>query len=117
MTLNDYQAMAMRTKPIYRDFEQQVNNACLGLVGEVGEVVDLIKKWLYQGHQLDRRKISEELGDTMWYVALMADALGVSLNEVGHQNITKLLQRYPNGFEPAKSINRDDNNGTPDNSR
>lgn len=56
MTLNDYQAMAMRTKPQYKDFKEQIDNACLGLVGEVGEVVDIVKKWLYQGHQLDRRR-------------------------------------------------------------
>lgn len=106
MTLNDYESMAMRTKPVYKNFQEQVDNACLGLVGEVGEVVDIIKKWLYQGHILDKQRVAEELGDIMWYIALMANAIGISLNEIGHQNITKLLQRYPNGFEPAKSINR-----------
>ncbi|WP_026486821.1 nucleoside triphosphate pyrophosphohydrolase family protein [Caldanaerobius polysaccharolyticus] len=106
MTLNDYQVMAMRTKPEYKDFEEQIDNACLGLVGEVGEVVDVVKKWLYQGHQLDRRKVGEELGDILWYIALMADALGITMNDIGQQNIKKLLERYPNGFETNRSVHR-----------
>lgn len=83
-------------------------NAGLGLTGEAGEVADIIKKHLYQGHGLPKDKIVEELGDLMWYVALTASLIGVDLKEVMQANIEKLWRRYPNGFRPEDSVHRED---------
>jgi NTP pyrophosphatase (non-canonical NTP hydrolase) len=80
----------------------------LGLVGESGEVVDLIKKHVYHGHPLDSDKLLKELGDVLWYVAALATALDVELSEVAAKNIAKLTARYPEGFSSEASMNRVD---------
>jgi NTP pyrophosphatase (non-canonical NTP hydrolase) len=81
-------------------------NAAMGLCGESGEVIDIVKKWLAQGHELDREHIADELGDIAWYLAEMATVLGISLEDVMIKNIEKLKRRYPEGFSAEKSINR-----------
>lgn len=78
----------------------------LGLSGEVGEVVDILKKSIFQGHPLDVRKVALELGDVMWYLALLAHSIGYNLDEVTKMNIEKLKNRYPNGFSTTDSLNR-----------
>lgn len=108
MTGNEYQRLAMRTATSKcRDMA----NAALGLTGEAGEVADEIKKFLFHGHPLNPEKVVKELGDVLWYVALMADLLNVSLDFVMEHNIEKLKRRYPDGFDPVRSINREENNG------
>lgn len=108
LTLNQYQRLAMRTdSQSYKRSEDRLLNGLMGLNGESGEAIDIAKKWLYQGHPLDVDGLIEELGDIMWYVALTAKALGVSLNEVGRKNIEKLKIRYPDGFSEEKSVNRE----------
>lgn len=117
MDLNQYQNKAMRTdSDDYVNKQDQLLNGLLGLIGEAGEAIDIYKKWKYQGHMLDKEKLIEELGDALWYIALSAKGLGVSLNEVGRKNIDKLKRRYPNGFTPEASIERRDHdpNGEPD---
>lgn len=104
ITANDYQRAAMRTAG--DDEENYLANGAMGLCGESGEVTDLIKKHLYQGHELDRVKIVEELGDVFWYGALIAEAVGATLSEVMQNNIRKLEERYPSGFDKARSIHR-----------
>lgn len=78
----------------------------LGMSGEVGEVVDILKKSIFQGHPLDMRKIALELGDVMRYLTLLAYSIGYDLNEVTKMNIEKLKNRYPNGFSTTDSLNR-----------
>ncbi len=107
MTLNDYQELARRTLGPRPD-DQQLANAALGLAGEAGEVADMMKKHLFHAHPLDRDAMVKELGDCMWYVAAMATALGVELDEIGERNIAKLRQRYPEGFSAERSLNRTD---------
>ena len=108
MTGNEYQRLAMRTATSKcRDMA----NAALGLTGEAGEVADEIKKFLFHGHPSNPEKVVKELGDVLWYVALMADLLNVSLDFVMEHNIEKLKRRYPDGFDPVRSINREENNG------
>lgn len=93
-------------------FEQKdlILNASLGLSGEVGEVNDIIKKYMYHGHKLDydmKEKIILELGDVCWYVALMAWAINkTKFEEVLNKNITKLDKRYQGEFSTEKSVNR-----------
>nr|DAG21149.1 MAG TPA: hypothetical protein [Caudoviricetes sp.] len=100
MNANEYQRKAMRTAT-HKCYD--LVNAALGLTGEAGEVADIIKKHLYQGHDLYPSEVIEELGDVLWYVTLMAD-----LGFVMQQNITKLKARYPDGFDPVRSVNRED---------
>ena len=78
----------------------------LGLSGEVGEVVDILKKSIFQGHPLDTRKVALELGDVMWYLTLLTHSIGYNPNEVTKMNIEKLKNRYPNGFSTTDSLNR-----------
>ena len=105
MNANEYQRKAMRTAT-HKCYD--LANAALGLTGEAGEVADIIKKHLYQGHDLYPSEVIEELGDVLWYVALMADYFNVTLGFVMQQNITKLKARYPDGFDPVRSVNRED---------
>ena len=75
----------------------------LGLAGESGEVADHIKKYIGHGHELDREKLKKELGDVLWYVAVLAQQLGFCLGDVMATNIEKLEKRYPNGFNTEDS--------------
>ena len=105
MTFDEYQALAKRTLP-EGPRSEGLSVSALGLAGESGECVDIIKKHLHHGHDLDRAKLVKELGDVLWYVAAMATTIGVSLDEVGQQNILKLRARYPEGFSYEASKNR-----------
>ena len=82
-------------------------NGVMGLCGESGELIDLVKKHLAQGHPLDKEKLAKELGDVAWYVAETAYAIGYPLEEILRMNIDKLKARYPDGFDPEKSMNRE----------
>ena len=78
----------------------------MGLCGESGEAIDLVKKHLAQGHELDKARLAKELGDIAWYLAEMATVLDIELEEVFVRNIEKLKKRYPEGFDKEKSLNR-----------
>ena len=97
MTINEYQELAMRTANT-DDKEKLLINGALGLCGESGEVADIIKKWQFQGHKLDLRDIKNELGDILWYVAIMAKGINSDLESIMEGNIDKLTKRYPDGF-------------------
>lgn len=106
MELNEYQRLAQRTSSDACLRYEKMNNGILGMAGEAGECVDLLKKHLYQGHVLDPEKLLEEVGDVLWYVAETAAGLGKTLEEVAQHNIDKLKERYPEGFDPQRSIHR-----------
>lgn len=107
MAFNDYQQAVMRTANNgVKAQTSKLLNASLGLNGESGEFADAVKKCVYQGHELDRSHLVEELGDVMWYVAYVCDALGCDLCEVVEANVEKLRRRYPEGFSADKSVNR-----------
>ena len=106
MEINEYQQLAMTTLNKEIPQNQLIINACLGLSGEVGEVNDLLKKHMFQGHKLNKDDLINELGDIAWYLAEAATALGVELEEILSKNIEKLKARYPEGFTVEGSINR-----------
>lgn len=106
MTINEYQKLAMTTLNTALDNKDVLINGVMGLCGEAGEAIDIVKKHLAQGHDLDKEKLVKELGDIAWYLAETAYALGVPLEEVLQQNIDKLKARYPEGFDADRSINR-----------
>lgn len=130
MTGNEYQALAMRTNdrkgtdriekaiellcrpdkpkcftPVVEDLGG-VLNGCLGLAGESGEVLDMIKKWIFHEKDLDREHLKKEIGDVMWYVAMLCESFGFDLDEILQMNVDKLKARYPGGFDPEKANHR-----------
>lgn len=105
MQLNEYQRQAMRTHEATHPM--RLAGYGLGLSGEAGEVADLLKKHLTHGHQLDLEKMALELGDVLWYVAGVAEMMGLTLDEIASKNIEKLLKRYPEGWDPERSQNRE----------
>ena len=106
MDVDKYQELAMRTLNPEIDKKELILNAAMGLCGESGEVIDLVKKHLFQGHDLDDEKLIKELGDVAWYLAEAATTLNVNLSEILEKNIKKLENRFPDGFNSNRSINR-----------
>lgn len=106
MTINEYQELAMRTLNPDLNKKDVLINSVMGLCGESGEAIDIVKKWMAQGHDLDRDHLIKELGDIAWYLAEAATVLDVSLEEVLQGNIDKLKNRYPDGFSAEKSLVR-----------
>ena len=107
MTVNEYQKLAMTTLNPALSKKDVLINGVMGLCGESGEAIDIVKKHLAQGHPLDREKLIKELGDIAWYLAETATALDVTLEEVLQGNIEKLRRRYPEGFDAAHSLHRE----------
>lgn len=109
MTINDYQKAALRTANLLKFSEKGLlTNGVLGLSGESGECADIVKKHLFQGHELDSEKLANELGDVAWYLALASYAIGYSLEAILAMNVDKLYKRYPDGFSAERSIHREE---------
>lgn len=108
LTLNEYAMAALRTAGD-GDKLHYVLNGAMGLAGEAGEVVDHLKKHMFQGHDLNPDKLIEELGDALWYITCTAYGLGHTLEYVAKRNLEKLQKRYPKGhFDVEDSIARRD---------
>ena len=106
MKFNEYQNLALRTRNKLLTKTRTFENGVMGLCGEAGELIDHVKKHMFQGHSLDKEYIAKELGDILWYLSLTAHAIDYNLEDIANKNIDKLKKRYPNGFEADKSINR-----------
>lgn len=127
MQMNEYQSLAMRTNDnkaserlankltdftgaCWRDKNKtsvgNIINACLGLSGETGEFNDLIKKWIFHEKPLDEEHAKKEAGDILWYLALLCEGFGWSLDEISEMNVDKLKNRYPQGFDTKLANNR-----------
>lgn len=102
MDFDEYAKMQKRTSPKGSDIVM----VALGLTGESGEFADMIKKHLFQGHELNREKLIEELGDVLWYIFEGARVLGINASQIAEENVKKLEKRYPDGFDPERSIKR-----------
>ena len=90
---------------------QRLLTGGIGICSEGGELLDLVKKLLFQGKEPTpelREKIKLELGDVMWYVQQVLIWSGWSLEEVLAENTKKLSGRYPEGFSVDKSENREE---------
>lgn len=104
MTINEYQTAALRTAQTDKlSASDLLLNSALGLCGESGEVADLVKKHLFQGHDLDLNHVAKELGDISWYLAVGAYAIGLDLESIFRINKEKLEARYPDGFSADRS--------------
>lgn len=99
MELSEYQKLALRTANLDRDNE--LYHLVLGLVGESGEIAEKVKK-LIRDHEsdeskLDKQDIAKELGDVLWYLAVLAEYLDCDLSEIAKNNIKKLASRQERG--------------------
>ena len=107
MNFEEYQRLALRTANNYeKDWSLRVSNWSMGLAGEAGEVVDYLKKVVHHGHTIDEDHIAKELGDVLWYVAMLADEFEIRLDDVAQRNADKLRARYPAGFSEDRSKDR-----------
>lgn len=108
MTINEYQKLALTTLNPALSEKDVLINGVMGLCGESGEAIDLVKKHLAQGHELDKEKLAKELGDVAWYLAETAHAIGYDLETILRMNIDKLRARYPEGFSSERSVKREE---------
>jgi NTP pyrophosphatase (non-canonical NTP hydrolase) len=96
MDCDDYQRAALRTARD-KDAPDEFMHLVLGLVGETGEIAEKVKKLVRDQHsdldRLDRDDMAAELGDVLWYAAVLADFLGLSLGDIAQRNIDKLADR------------------------
>ena len=106
MTVNEYQRLAMTTLNPALSRKEVLLNSVMGLCGESGEAIDIVKKWMAQGHPLDKESLAKELGDVAWYLAEAATALDIPLETIFQGNLDKLKKRYPEGFDSQKSVLR-----------
>ena len=110
MTINEYQTAALRTAQTDKlTARELLLNSALGLCGESGEVADLLKKYHFQGHNLDLDHVAKELGDISWYLAVGAYAIGYDLEKILQMNVDKLKARYPDGLSTDRSLHRAEN--------
>ena len=108
MNFKEYQTKAMDflDQELKTDWPNAMGLGALGIAGEAGEVADAWKKVVYHKHPMDNEHFKRELGDVLWYIALIADTLGFSLEDVAQTNINKLTARYPNGWDIERSMHR-----------
>lgn len=107
MDFIEYQLNARRTAKDECKVEK-LSHALEGLASEVGEIADTIKKYKRYGQALDAENIREEVGDTLYYLAMMCDSIGVSLERCAIENINKLSNRYPDKFSEDHAAARAD---------
>ena len=113
MTPKEYIDLALRTEnKTYRfaatgDVTPRIEHGVMGTVTEAAELMSTVKKSKIYGKELDRVNLVEEVGDVMWYLAILADELGVSFEDIWEKNIQKLRQRYPEGYTKDQALNRD----------
>lgn len=105
MTLSEYQQLAARTMNPALGREETLQHALYMSCAEVGEIHSLFQK-KYQGHDISREHLVKEIGDVCWALAELCTVCNINMDEVARTNIEKLLERYPNGFEVDKSLNR-----------
>lgn len=103
-TFSEYQDATSRTFPK----EPSKALAALGIAGEAGEIVEMIKKDLFHGRPLDSENLKKEVGDVLWYLAYVSKLHGFTLEDAATTNIEKLRKRYPNGFSVDAAAARAD---------
>ncbi len=113
MSPHEYIQNALRTETKQYRFSTtdevtpRIEHAVMGLVTEAGECMDALKKAKIYGKQLDKVNLMEEAGDIMWYLAILADELGVSFEDMWEKNIAKLRVRFPEKYTNELADNHD----------
>jgi NTP pyrophosphatase (non-canonical NTP hydrolase) len=98
MHLDDYQAAALRTLNPSLDERDRLLDAAAGLSEGAAEVLGLVRKRVFQGREVERARLVEELGDVLWCLSVTAHTLGIRMSEVAERNQEKLARRHPGGF-------------------
>lgn len=112
ITANEYQKICLKTASKMSTCcpENLLLQGVMGMCGEAGEAIEIVKKITFQGHKLDeeaKRHLALECGDILWYAATTAYALGYDFTKIMEMNVEKLAARYPEHFFSAeRSINR-----------
>ncbi len=113
MNFDEYQKLALRTAytdPKYEGTNMDRTIWVMGVAGEAGEIVEKWKKIVaYNGGKIsgeDLADLKKELGDVIWYVAVLADSLGLSFEEIMKLNVEKLADRQKRGVIKGKGDNR-----------
>lgn len=101
-----YPAIVEKTRRKDLNNEEALKNACMGLAGECGELIDLVKKYFYQGSDLDLIHAQLELGDIIYYIYWISMMLGINMSDIMFANMEKLSSRYPDGFDVERANNR-----------
>ncbi len=109
MNLNEYQTLALRTASP-KDKKDELFHLLLGLSGETGEIAEKAKK-VVRDHgsdfsKLDKVDLAKELGDILWYTAVLADYFDIKLEDIGNTNIKKLASRLERGTLAGSGDNR-----------
>jgi NTP pyrophosphatase (non-canonical NTP hydrolase) len=107
MTFEQYQEFASRTLNPNLNIQDRIIEACFGITGESGELIDHVKKHLFHKHEINKTYIEKEIGDILWYISSLASVLNLSFQDIAEININKLYKRYPTGFSEERSINRE----------
>lgn len=84
-----------------------VLHGAVGAATEAGELLDAVKKSLFYGKTFDRVNAKEEVGDMLWYMGVICNELGFTLEEAMQTNVDKLRARYPGQFTESAALNRD----------
>jgi len=98
MNLDEYQQAALRTVNPSLDERDRLVDASVGLVEEAAELLGLVRKQVFQRRDVDQARLTEELGDVLWCLAVTAHTLGIPLSQIAHANQEKLQRRHPDGF-------------------
>ncbi len=107
MTPNEYQKLALRTSP-EGNRHDQLRHCALGIGGEAGEIIEMVKKHAYHDKPFKNRELAKELGDLLWYITVLADHIGIGLETIMRMNIDKLKERYPTGFQTWDEHRKDE---------
>ena len=102
MDLKEYQELAKKTAKIFDNKEKEILTWGLGITGEAGDVASCIKKTFAHNNNQEAG-IRENLGDTLWYSAMICNFFGWNFDEVLEENVEKLKKRYPQGFTTEKA--------------
>jgi NTP pyrophosphatase (non-canonical NTP hydrolase) len=108
MDIQTYQRLSTRTMPTNLSQAETIAMLGLGIAGEAGEVVEIVKKDIFHGHMRDKKETEKEIGDLMFYIVNLATLYDLSMENILELNIEKLKIRYPNGFSTEDSIRRAD---------
>jgi NTP pyrophosphatase (non-canonical NTP hydrolase) len=108
LTLDQYQALAMRTAKVDLDEKGHLIHGALGISNDAGEYAGAIRDHVIYGKTLDTINCAEELGDLLWFVQYSAKKLGFTLSGIAEFNIAKLKKRYPEKYSDQQAIFRAD---------
>lgn len=110
MKFDDYQKKALTTVLTTDDKFKDTLHWVLGINGEAGEIAEKVKKIIRDKdgkiNDEDRKELAKEIGDVLWYLAVFADQLGFSIDDIAQQNLDKLQSRKKRGVLGGAGDNR-----------